>query len=60
LTKYICFYATALGVELSDMFALSHHGKTANNLKTFISTLLKEGDTEKLRLTAKIVKAIYC
>jgi len=52
--------STALGVELSDMFALSHHGKTARDLKGFIANLLKEGDTDKLRLTAKIVKAIYC
>lgn len=50
----------ALDVELYDMFALSHHGKTARDLKALISSFLKDSDTDKLRLTAKIVKAIYC
>ena len=48
----------ALDVDLSDMFTLVHHGKTAKDLKVFISHLLKDSDTERLRLTAKIIKAI--
>jgi len=51
--------AIALNVELSDMFSIFHHGKTPKELKLFVSTLLKDADTEKLNLTAKIVKAIY-
>jgi len=51
--------AAALEVELSDLLAITHHGKTARELKTFISGLLKDSDTEALKLTAKILKAIH-
>jgi transcriptional regulator with XRE-family HTH domain len=48
----------ALNVELSDMFSISYYGKTAKELKAFISNLLKDSDDEKLRLMARVVKAI--
>ena len=49
----------SLNVELSDLFTFSHQGKTTKDLKIFISNLLKNSDTDRLRLTAKIVKAIH-
>ena len=51
--------AVALDVELSDIFTLSHQGKTTKDLKAFVTNLLRESDAERLKLTAKIVKAIY-
>ena len=51
--------ATALNVTLADMFTLSHHGKTARELRAYIASLLKEGDTEKLKVTAKVVQALH-
>lgn len=51
--------AIALNLELSDMVTLSHHGKTTKDLRVFIANLLKDTDTDRLRLTAKIVKAIH-
>lgn len=51
--------ASALNIELSDMFTFSHQGKPAKDLKAFIISILKDSDPERLKMTAKIVKAIY-
>lgn len=51
--------AIALDVELSEIFIFSHQGKTTKDLKVFVANLIKDSDTERLKLTAKIVKAIY-
>ena len=52
--------STALDVELSEIFTVAHHGKTSKELRAFIAALLKDSDTEKLKLTAKLVKALHC
>lgn len=51
--------AEVLEIELSEIFNFSHEGKSVKDLKAFIAGLIKGNDEEKLRLTAKIVKAIY-
>lgn len=51
--------ATALDVELCELFNCSHHGKTENELKVFINTQLDKGGYEKLKITARLIKAIY-
>jgi transcriptional regulator with XRE-family HTH domain len=51
--------AEVLEIELSEIFNFSHEGKSAKDMKAFIAGLIKGSDEEKLRLTAKIVKAIY-
>jgi transcriptional regulator with XRE-family HTH domain len=51
--------AAALGVELSEIFNLSVEGKSVRDLKIFITNLMRGSDEEKLRLTAKIIRAIY-
>jgi transcriptional regulator with XRE-family HTH domain len=49
----------ALDIELSEVFNFSHEGKSVKDLKAFITSLMKGSDEERLRLTARIVKAIY-
>ncbi len=51
--------AEALNIEISEIFSFSHEGKSSKDLKAFIGSLIKGSNEEKLRLTAKIVKAIY-
>ena len=49
----------ALNVELSEIFNFSVEGKSMKDLKTFIANLMRGSDEEKLKLTAKIIRAIY-
>lgn len=51
--------ANALKIELSEIFNFSHEGKTKKDLVTFITTLLKTRDEEKLKLACKLIKAVY-
>ena len=51
--------ATALNIELLEIFNFSVEGKSMKELKAFIANLIKGSDEEKLRLTAKIIRAIY-
>ena len=48
----------ALKVELSDIFILEHEQENIRQLKKSISTLIKEANPEKLKITAKLVRAI--
>lgn len=50
--------AEALSIELAEVFNFSHEGKSAKELRVFITDLLKSSSDERLKLTAKIVKAI--
>lgn len=50
--------ASALNIELPEVFNVSHV-KPSKDLRVFISRLTKSSDEERLRLTAKVVKAIY-
>jgi transcriptional regulator with XRE-family HTH domain len=50
--------ADALNIELSEVFNFSHEA-SVKDLKVFISSLIKGSDEERLRLTAKILRAIY-
>lgn len=51
--------AEALNIELSEIFNFSHEGKSANDLKAFISNLLKGSDEERLKLAVRLIKAVY-
>lgn len=51
--------AGALEIELSEIFNISHEGKSKKDLVTFITTLLKTRDEEKLKLAARLIKAVY-
>ena len=51
--------AAALNIDLTEIFNFSHKGKSAKELRDFISGLIKTGNEEKLDLTASVVKAIY-
>ncbi|MBI4823309.1 MAG: helix-turn-helix transcriptional regulator [Nitrospirae bacterium] len=49
----------ALNIEISEVFNFSHEGRSAKDLKTLIAGLTKDSDKDRLKLTAKIIKAIY-
>jgi transcriptional regulator with XRE-family HTH domain len=51
--------AESLNVELSEIFNYSAEGKSAKDLKAYISNMIKSSDEEKLKLATKIIKAIY-
>lgn len=51
--------ANALKIELSEIFNFAHEGKSKKDLITFITTLLKTRDEEKLKLAARLIKAVY-
>lgn len=51
--------AEALNIELAEVFNFSHEDKSSKELRTFITDLIKVGTDERLKLTAKIVKALY-
>ena len=51
--------AEALEIEISELFNYSHE-KSSNELKSFITGLIKSSSEERLKLTAKILKSIYC
>lgn len=48
----------ALDTEISELFNYTG-SKTPRELKRVVAELIKSGDSEKLRLTARIVKDIY-
>jgi len=48
----------ALKVELSDIFLLDHEQENIRQLRKLISNLVKEASPEKLKITAKLVRAI--
>lgn len=50
--------AKALKVELKDFFEFSHQRKSDREIQKGIANLLKEADSEKLRLLMKVVHAI--
>lgn len=49
----------ALGIEFRDLFDFSHHGKSQKELKESVSALLDKGGEEKLKIIAKLIKAVY-
>ena len=49
----------ALQIELSEIFNFSHEGKSVRELRSFISNATKGKDEERLKLAAKIIRAIY-
>lgn len=51
--------ASALNIELASLFDFSHKGKSAKELKGFITDMAKSGNEEKLELAARLLKAIY-
>lgn len=51
--------ANALKIEPSEIFNFSHEGKSKKDLIAFITTLLKTKDEEKLKLAARLIKAVY-
>ena len=51
--------ADSLGIELSEIFNLAHEGKSARELRSFISEMTKGRDEESLKLAARIIRAIY-
>jgi transcriptional regulator with XRE-family HTH domain len=50
--------AESLDVEISELFNYTGE-KSPKELKLFISNLMKSQDEEKLKLAAKMMKAIY-
>ena len=50
--------ADSLGVEISEIFDYAGE-KSPKELKLFISSLIKSRDGEKLKLAAKMMRAIY-
>lgn len=48
----------ALKVELSDIFVLEHEQENVKKLRRSISDLIKEASLDKLKTTAKLVRAI--
>jgi len=51
--------AKALNVDILELFNFSHEGKSKKDLKEFIVSQIKGSDEDRLKITAKIVKAIY-
>lgn len=51
--------ATALDIEIAEIFNFSHKGKSSKELREFLIELIKTGDEEKLELTARLLKSIY-
>lgn len=51
--------ANSLNVEIFEIFNISHEGKSAKELKAFLGGLIKSSDEERLKLAAKIMRAIY-
>jgi transcriptional regulator with XRE-family HTH domain len=50
--------AKSLRVELKDLFEFTHQKKSSLEITKDISKLLKEADSEKLRLILKVVRSI--
>lgn len=51
--------SNALNIDISELFNCSHEGKSAKSLREFITSIIKNSDEEKLRLTVKMIKAIH-
>lgn len=51
-------FAMTLNVDISELFNYAHE-RSSKELKMFITDLTKGSDEEKLKLLAKIAKAIY-
>jgi len=51
--------ARALNVDIFELFNFSHEGKSKKDMKEFIVSQIKGSDEERLKLAAKMVKAIY-
>jgi len=51
--------AEALQIELHELFNFFHEGKSPRELRAFIAQLIKDSDEEKLKTTAKFLKAVY-
>lgn len=49
----------SLNVDILELFNFSHEGKSKKDLKEFILNQVKGSDEERLKITAKIVKALY-
>lgn len=50
--------AQSLDLDISEIFNCAGE-KSPRELKHFISSLIKDPDTEKLKIAAKVMKAIY-
>lgn len=51
--------AKALNVDILELFNFSHEGKSKKDLKEFILNQIKGSDEERLKISAKIIKALY-
>lgn len=50
--------ANALGVEMEEIFAISHEESNPKKLRESVNRLLKEADGEKLRMVAKFLRGV--
>lgn len=50
--------AGALRVEVEEVFTVAHEETDPKKLREIVNLLLKESDTEKLRLAVKILRGI--
>lgn len=50
--------ADALEIELSEIFLIEHEEESVKRLRHTINKLVKQAGVEKLKMTAKLVKAV--
>lgn len=50
--------ADALNVELKDFFEFAHEAENPKELKRVIEGMLKEADTDKLKMLVKVARAV--
>lgn len=56
--KILAKLATALGVELRDLFEFEHEDTSPAQLKKKLDRLLKAADTETLQQAVKLIRAL--
>lgn len=50
--------AHALGVEIEEIFAISHEESNPKKLRELVNRLLKEADGEKMRMIVKLLRGM--
>jgi len=50
--------AHTLGVEMEELFAISHEESNPKKLRELINRLLKEADGEKMRMIVKLLRGV--
>lgn len=50
--------AQTLGVEIEEVFAISHEESDPKKLRELVNQLMKEADGEKLRIIVKLLRGV--